>query len=175
MFPKFSFVRSQKRRPSLPRNVSIEGSNIETQEKGTVKFAIYKQYWKAVGVLLSPAILLSLLAMQITRNLTGVRHFHKGDLPSLPSDNLPIVATSQMFNFSSGNFPKVRLGLLRHRRLQSDRLLLLELARWLSAAARTDLVSFRLINSTFGKLALKKRPLLKYLTSSNRCMVSTLG
>ena len=28
------------------------------------------------------------------------------------------VATFQMFNFSSGNFPKVRLGPLRPRRLQ---------------------------------------------------------
>eukprot|EP00092_Neocalanus_flemingeri_P010518 GFUD01011332.1.p1 GENE.GFUD01011332.1~~GFUD01011332.1.p1 ORF type:complete len:1535 (+),score=298.00 GFUD01011332.1:327-4607(+) len=44
----------------------------ESREKGTVKFNIYKNYWKAIGKLLSPAILFSLLAMQVSRNLTDV-------------------------------------------------------------------------------------------------------
>ena len=38
----------------------------------------------------------------------------KGDFPS----DIFHAATSQMYNFPSGNFTKVRLGLLRSRRLQ---------------------------------------------------------
>ena len=37
----------------------------EQRETGTVKFQVYKTYWRAVGSLLSPTILLSLLAMQV--------------------------------------------------------------------------------------------------------------
>ncbi len=37
----------------------------ETTEQGTVKFDIYKRYWTSVGNWLSPAILLSLAAMQV--------------------------------------------------------------------------------------------------------------
>jgi hypothetical protein len=36
----------------------------EEKEKGVVKLAIYSIYWRAVGVCLSPLILLSLLLMQ---------------------------------------------------------------------------------------------------------------
>jgi len=54
------------------------------------------------------------------------------------------MATSQMYNLPSRNFPKVRLGLLRHRRLQWDRVCGKE---------------------RFGKFPLGKRPLGKYLTS----------
>ena len=39
---------------------------------GVVAWAVYRSYWLAVGRLLSPAILLSLLAMQASRNLTDV-------------------------------------------------------------------------------------------------------
>lgn len=44
----------------------------ESREKGVVKFKIYRNYWNAVGKLLSPAILFSLLAMQVSRNLTDI-------------------------------------------------------------------------------------------------------
>ena len=44
----------------------------ERRETGRVKLKVYKQYWRAVGCLLSPMILLSLVAMQLTRNLTDV-------------------------------------------------------------------------------------------------------
>ena len=43
-----------------------------------------------------------------------VRFFPKGIFPRATFQ----VATSQMCNLPSDNFPKVRLGLLRHRRLQ---------------------------------------------------------
>lgn len=44
----------------------------ERRETGRVKLKVYTQYWRAVGCLLSPMILLSLVAMQVTRNLTDV-------------------------------------------------------------------------------------------------------
>ena len=44
----------------------------ERRETGRVKFSVYKTYWKAIGALLSPTILLSLLAMQVTRNMTDL-------------------------------------------------------------------------------------------------------
>ena len=37
----------------------------ERRETGRVKLGVYKAYWRAVGLLLSPTILLSLLAMQV--------------------------------------------------------------------------------------------------------------
>jgi len=55
-----------------PSIVEDEPDSEEIREKGVVKFKIYKNYWKAVGRLLSPAILFSLLAMQVSRNLTDV-------------------------------------------------------------------------------------------------------
>jgi len=51
---------------------SVEEEVVETMEQGTVKLRVYKKYWRAVGSFLSPLILLSLLAMQVTRNLTDV-------------------------------------------------------------------------------------------------------
>ena len=44
----------------------------ERREKGRVALTVYWQYCRAVGSLLSPLILLSLLAMQVSRNLTDV-------------------------------------------------------------------------------------------------------
>ena len=44
----------------------------ERMESGRVALSVYRQYWTAVGSLLSPVILLSLLAMQVSRNLTDV-------------------------------------------------------------------------------------------------------
>ena len=44
----------------------------ERRETGRVKLKVYTQYWRAVGCLLSPLILLSLVAMQVSRNLTDV-------------------------------------------------------------------------------------------------------
>ena len=49
-----------------------------------------------------------------------------------------------MCNFSSGNFPKVRLGHRRHRRLEWGAYRRLEQASVPGAAARTDLGSCRL-------------------------------
>ena len=74
----------------------------------------------------------------------GVRYFPKG----ISQVTISQVATTQMCNFQSGNFPKVRLGPLRRRRLQ-----------WRvgpSAAATINLESCRLGNCTFGKLPLGK-------------------
>lgn len=51
---------------------SSEEDNSERQETGVVKSAIYKRYWVAVGIWLSPAILLSLTLMQATRNFSDV-------------------------------------------------------------------------------------------------------
>ena len=80
----------------------------------------------------------------------GVRYFLKGIFPRVTSQVAIFqVVTSQMCNFSSGNFPKVRLGPLRRSRLQQGP----------SAAARTDLGSCRLGNCTVGKLPLWKMPL----------------
>ena len=72
------------------------------------------------------------------------------------------VGTSQMCNFPSGNFPKVRFDLLRRQGLR------LGWARGPntatstgsgpSAGARTDLGSVPLGNCTFGKLPLGKIP-----------------
>lgn len=56
---------------SEPQEDQVEDPG-ETQERGRVKFGIYKSYWIAVGVFLSPAILLSLILMQATRNATDV-------------------------------------------------------------------------------------------------------
>ena len=44
----------------------------ERRERGRVKLKVYTQYWRAVGCLLSLMILLSLVAMQVSRNLTDV-------------------------------------------------------------------------------------------------------
>ena len=51
---------------------SAEEENAERQETGVVKSEIYKVYWVAVGLVLSPAILLSLTFMQGTRNFTDI-------------------------------------------------------------------------------------------------------
>ena len=78
-----------------PESPNTEDLNVETQEKGTVKFAIYKKYWRAVGFFLSPTILLSLLAMQITRNLTDVwlAHWVSLDESNSTSPNISSFAT----------------------------------------------------------------------------------
>ena len=66
----------------------------ERRETGRVKFAVYKTYWKAVGALLSPTILLSLLAMQVTRNMTDlwladwVSHSTNGSEPNISLDTV---------------------------------------------------------------------------------------
>ena len=90
------------------------------------------------------------------------------------------VATSQMCNFPSGNFPKVRLGPLRRRRLQwgpsvaacmgqgAERRGQNRVEADCCCAARTDLGSCRLGNCRFGKLPLGKNPLGKYLTLEKR-------
>ena len=71
-------------------------------------------------------------------------------------------ATSQMFNFSSGNFPKVWLGAAdcngRGRGLVG-RAPRQEEASGPSAVVRTDLGSCRLVNCTVKKLPLGKIPL----------------
>ena len=46
--------------------------DVETREEGSVKLAIYKKYWKAIGLVLSPAILVALTLMQASKNLTDV-------------------------------------------------------------------------------------------------------
>ena len=48
------------------------GQAQERRETGRVKMKVYSAYWRAVGLLLSPMILVSLLAMQVSRNLTDV-------------------------------------------------------------------------------------------------------
>ena len=49
----------------------------------------------------------------------GVRYFPKGIFPRANFFmTISQVATTQVFNFPSGNFPKDRLGPLRRRRLQ---------------------------------------------------------
>ena len=50
---------------SPPAEEGKEEVEEEQRETGTVKFHVYKTYWRAVGCLLSPTILLSLLAMQV--------------------------------------------------------------------------------------------------------------
>jgi len=80
------------------------------------------------------------------------------------------VATSQMYIFPSGNFPKVRLGLLRRRRLQRGRTLQLGWARGPNAAARTDLGSCRpqklnIWEITIWKNTLGQLPLGKFFSS----------
>nr|XP_022903100.1 multidrug resistance-associated protein 7 [Onthophagus taurus] len=42
----------------------------EFRESGTVQFGVYKSYWKAIGHLLSLLVILSLVTMQTSRNLT---------------------------------------------------------------------------------------------------------
>jgi len=59
----------EEKTPPAPEPVQ---NNEETRETGSVKFEIYKTYWIAVGHVLSPTILFSLLAMQVSRNLTDV-------------------------------------------------------------------------------------------------------
>ena len=115
--------------------------------------------------------------------LISQRHFPKWQLSKCAISQ---VTTFQMCNIPSGNFPKVRLGTLRRRKLQWCRALRLVRARgpnavaktgWgPSAAARTDLGSCCMGNFTFGKLPLGKIPLGcchlgkillgKYLTST---------
>ena len=91
---------------------------------------------------------------------SGVRYFPKGIFPRATAQvTISKVATSQIYIFSSDNFPKVRLGLLRRHRLPRDWALRIGLARGPSAAASTDLGSFRLGNCTFGKLSPRKLPL----------------
>jgi len=53
--------------------VATENDNdVEVQERGVVKFDVYKLYWKAMGIFLSPAILLSLTLMQGSKNFTDI-------------------------------------------------------------------------------------------------------
>ena len=51
---------------------SINTDTTEHRETGRVKSKVYRQYWRAVGSLMSPLILLSLVLMQVSRNLTDV-------------------------------------------------------------------------------------------------------
>ena len=101
----------------------------------------------------------------------GVRYFPKGNFPRATSQvSISQVANSQMCYLPSNNFPKVRLGPLRHSGLQwGGRALRLGRPRGPSiaaitgyggpnAAARTELGSCRLGNSTFGKFPLGKIP-----------------
>lgn len=44
--------------------------NEETQEVGGVEFSVYKTYWRAIGYLLSLCIILSMISMQTSRNMT---------------------------------------------------------------------------------------------------------
>ena len=113
--------------------------------------------------------------MDCSRNFKCVRYFPK-DIYLRATSEVTIfhVAASQMCNFPSGNFPKVRLGPLRRSRLQcepstADRF------GWgtkrcsqnrlrLRTAARIHLGSYRMGNCTFGKLphgenTLEKLPL----------------
>ena len=57
---------------SPPHTEPSEPEPRERRETGRVALSVYRQYWTAVGSLLSPLILLSLLAMQVSRNLTDV-------------------------------------------------------------------------------------------------------
>ena len=36
----------------------------EEREEGVVKFSVYRMYWKSIGMVLAPLILISLLLMQ---------------------------------------------------------------------------------------------------------------
>ena len=105
-----------------------------------------------------------------SRNFKCVRYFPK-DIYLRATSEVTIfhVAASQMCNFPSGNFPKVRLGPLRRSRLQcepstADRF------GWgtkrcsqnrlrLRTAARIHLGSYRMGNCTFGRLPHGKIPL----------------
>ena len=108
--------------------------------------------------------------MDCSRNFKCVRYFPKDIYPRATSEvTISQVAASQMCNFPSGNFPKVRLGPLRRSRLQcepstADRM------GWgtkrcsqnrlrLRTTARIHLGSYRMGNWTFGKLPHGKIPL----------------
>ncbi len=55
-----------------PAPVREEVIDQESRESGVVKLSVYKSYWHAVGNILSPLIVLSLILMQATRNYTDV-------------------------------------------------------------------------------------------------------
>jgi len=59
-------------RTSIHKKNAVIPTNTEENEQGTVKLKVYLKYMRAVGTVLSPLILVSLLAMQFTRNLTDV-------------------------------------------------------------------------------------------------------
>lgn len=50
--------------------ISTTISNQETSEIGSVEFDVYASYWKAVGHLLSVSILIAIVLMQTSRNMT---------------------------------------------------------------------------------------------------------
>ena len=59
--------------PKSPRRASnFSLQDVETQERGVIDFQVYKAYWAAVGDVLSICILLSVIAMQASRNYTDV-------------------------------------------------------------------------------------------------------
>ena len=97
----------------------------------------------------------------------GVRYFPEGIFPKATPKYVTVspVVTFQLCNFQSGNFPKVRLGPLRRRRMQWgaercgwDRLGKLSLRKFLIWEVAT-------LENNLGKLPLEKNPLRKYLTS----------
>ena len=84
--------------------------------------------------------------------------FQKAFFPKVTSQvTISQLATSQICNFPGGNFPMVRLDLLRCRTgCKGGQALWLEQARGPSSAARTDLGRWRLGNCTAGKLLVGK-------------------
>jgi len=80
--------------------------NNEESEQGTVKMKVYLKYMKAVGLLLSPLILITLVAMQLTRNLTDVWLAHwisaqsNSSSPNISQPNLTIGSEWRLANGS---------------------------------------------------------------------------
>ena len=90
----------------------MEYVSTQNWNTGVLGYGI-RQYWK----------------LEYVSTWVRVRYFRKGIFPRATSKvTIFQVATSKMCNFPSGNFPKVRLSILRRRRLQWE----------LSAAAKMD-------------------------------------
>ena len=95
------------------RNTSIQSGlkdDVELKDVGSVKFAVYKTYWRAIGNLLTPTILFSLVAMQVSQNLTDIWLAHwvnmeenstqpNISIPGIEEDNGYFVAHKVYFTY----------------------------------------------------------------------------
>ena len=92
------------------RQEEVEGSREEERERGVVRAGVYTSYWRAVGVCLSPAVLLAVLLMQASRNTSDwwlaywISHTHAAaGNSSTPTPGANLSVVDSLADNSSGS------------------------------------------------------------------------